>query len=298
MVRIERSLLQPLDQFKGGMEMDMIFKKEKGLTLIELLVAFVIGALIIAGLYRTLIGQQKTYTVQEQIVDMQQNARAAVNRMMSEIRMAGFGNVSMVLPITFSTGTFSNVLNLNAPTAGSLTIVSGVGGTSTVTTAGVIGQSQIVVSTFTDDMGNALFDTNNRRYVSIGGLESYMITSVDNGTKTITLNGPLTYNHSIGTPIFNIKALSYQVASVNGIPTLLRDENLGDGAQPQADSIENLQFAYIDAGGNPTANPLDIRIIRISLTARVERQDPDLNNGDGYRRRQIVSNIHLRNMGI
>jgi hypothetical protein len=229
---------------------------------------------------------------------MQQNVRTAVNRMMSEIRMAGFGNVSMVLPVTFSTGTFSNVLNLNTPTAGSLTIVSAVGGTSTLTAAGVIGQSQIVVSTLTDDLGNALFDTSNKRYVSIGGLESYTIASVDNGTKTITLNGSLSYSHAIGTPIFNIKALSYQVASVNGIPTLLKDENLGNGAQPLADSIENLQFDYIDAGGNPTANPLVIRIIRISLTAKVERQDPDLNNGDGYRRRQIVSNIHLRNMGI
>jgi hypothetical protein len=149
------------------------------------------------------------------------------------------------------------------------------------------------VSTLTDDKGNPLFDTGNRKYVSIGGLESYIITSIDNGTKTITLNGSLIYNHPIGTPVFTIKALSYQVASV----TLLRDENLGDGAQPQADSIEDLQFTYLDADGNPTANPADIRIVRVSLTARAER-DPDLNNGDGYRRRQIASNIHLKNMGI
>jgi prepilin-type N-terminal cleavage/methylation domain-containing protein len=278
--------------------METTFKNKNGLTLIELLVAVVISALVIAGLYRAFIGQQKTHAIQEQIVDMQQNARTAVNRMMSEIRMAGFGNVSMVLPVTFSTGTFNNVLNLNAPTAGSLTIVSAVGGISILTATGGIGQNQIVVSTLTDDLGNALFDTSNKKYVSIGGLESYAITSVDNGTKTLTLNGSLTYNHAIGTPIFNIKALSYQVTSVNGIPTLLRDENSGIGAQPLADSIDNLQFDYRDAGGNPTANPLDIRIIRISLTAKVERQDPDLNDGDGYRRRQIVSNIHLRNMGI
>ncbi|NWG04882.1 MAG: prepilin-type N-terminal cleavage/methylation domain-containing protein [Syntrophaceae bacterium] len=276
----------------------MIFKKEKGLTLIELLIAIVISALIIAGLYRTFIGQQKTYSVQEQIVEIQQNARVAVNRMMSEIRMAGFGNVSMVLPVTFSTGTFSKVLNLDTPTAGSLTLVSATGGTSTLTTEGGIGQSQIVVSTLTDDMGNPLFDTGNRRYVSIGGLESFVITGVDSGTNTLTLSGALTYRHPVGTPIFNIKALSYQIAMVNGIPTLLRDENLGNGPQPQADSIENLQFTYLDASGNPTVNPQDIRIIRISLTARGERQDPELNNGDGYRRRQIVSNIHLRNIGI
>jgi hypothetical protein len=73
---------------------------------------------------------------------------------------------------------------------------------------------------------------------------------------------------------------------------------MGDGAQPQADSIESLQFTYLDADGNPTANPADIRIITVSLTARAERQDPNLENGDGYRRRQVISNVHLRNMGI
>jgi len=275
-----------------------ILKKEKGLTLIELLVALAVSGLLIAGMYRTFTGQQKTYTIQEQVVDMQQNVRAAINRMMTELRMSGFGNVSMVLPVTYTTGTFNNILNPNMPTAGSLTIISSVGGTATLTASGSGGQNQITVSTLTDGQGNALFDTGNRKYISVGGLESYMITSVDNGTKTITLNGSLTYNHPIGTPVFTIRALSYQVASVNGIPTLLRDENLGDGAQPQADSIENLQFTYLDADGNITANPADIRIITVSLRARTERQDPDLDNGDGYRRRQIVSNIHLRNMGI
>jgi prepilin-type N-terminal cleavage/methylation domain-containing protein len=294
----EVSLFQQTGQFKDGAKMNSILKKNKGITLIELVVALAISGLLVAGLYRTFIGQQKTYTVQEQVVDMQQNVRSAINRMMTEIRMAGFGNVSMVLPVTFGANTFNNILNPNMPTAGSLTIISSVGGTATLTASGSGGQNQITVSTLTDDKGNALFDTGNRKYISVAGLESYIITSIDNGTKTITLNGSLIYNHPIGTPVFTIRALSYQVASVNGIPTLLRDENLGDGAQPQADSIENLQFTYLDAGGNPTANPPDVRIIRVSLRARTEMQDPELKGADGYRRREIASNIHLKNMGI
>jgi prepilin-type N-terminal cleavage/methylation domain-containing protein len=278
--------------------MDAIFKKDKGITLIELLVALVISGFLLAAAYRTFIGQQKTFVVQEQVVDIQQNVRAAINRMMTELRMSSFGNVSMVLPVTYTTGTFNNVLNLNTPAAGALTIVSAVGGISTLTGEGMIGQTQVTASTLTDSQGNALFDTGDRKYISIGGIESHMITSIDSGTKTITLNGPLTFYHPVGTPVYTIRALSYQVALVNGIPTLLRNENMGGGAQPQADNIENLQFTYLDADGNPTVNPADIRIVRVSLTARTERQDPDLNNGDGYRRRQIASNIHLKNMGI
>ena len=278
--------------------MNALFKKEKGITLLELLVALVISGIIVAGLYRMLIGQQKTNIIQEQVVDTQQNARGAIHRMMKEIRMAGFGNVSMVLPVTFSTGTFNHVLNLNTPAAGSLTFVTAVGGTSTLTVEGGAGQNQIVVSTLIDNEGNPLFDTGNRKYISIGGLESHVITSIDNGTKTITLNGSLSFYHPMGTPLYTVVALTYQVAFLNGAPTLLRNENRGDGAQPQADHIENLQFTYLDASGNPTVNPVDIRIITVSLTARTERQDPDLGDGDGYRRRQIASNIHLRNMGI
>jgi len=93
-------------------------------------------------------------------------------------------------------------------------------------------------------------------------------------------------------------ALSYWVAPVNGVPTLFRDENMGAGPQILADNIENLQFTYLGADGNPTANLANIRIINVSLTARTERPDPDLGSGGGYRRRQITSNIHLRNMGI
>jgi len=280
------------------MTMNALFKKEKGITLLELLVALAISGMVVAGLYRTFIGQQKTNIIQEQVVDTQQTVRGAINRMTTEIRMAGFGNVSMVLPVTYSTRTFHHILNLNTPAVGSLTFVTAVGGTSTLTVEGGIGQNQIVVSTLIDNEGNPLFDTGNRKYISIGGLESHVITSIDNGTKTITLNGGLSFYHPIGTPLFTVVALTYQVAFLNGAPTLLRNENMGGDAQPQADNIENLQFTYLDASGNPTVNPLDIRIITVSLTARTERQDPDLQDGDGYRRRQIASNIHLRNMGI
>jgi type IV pilus assembly protein PilW len=67
-----------------------MLRKNEGLTLIELLIALAVGAFVMAGLYRTSIGQQKSYTVQDQVVDVQQNVRAAVDRMTREIRMAGY----------------------------------------------------------------------------------------------------------------------------------------------------------------------------------------------------------------
>ena len=268
--------------------MKKILRKKNGITLIELLVALVIATALIAATYRTFICQQKTYVVQEQVVDMQQSLRIAINRMMAEIRMAGFGNLSMVLPVTIGGRTFNNVVNLNTPAAGALTIVSATGGTATLTTLATAGQNQVVVSTLTDTQGNSLFDTGNRRYICIGGLESHTITSIDGPTRTITLNGTLLFGHLVGAPVFTIKALSYQVAVVDGTSTLLRDENLGNGPQPQAEHIENLQFTTFDGNGNPTVNPPAIRVIRASLRARTAVQDPELKGTDGYRRREIA----------
>ena len=67
-----------------------MLRKKDGLTLIELLVALAVSAILTAGVYHTFISQQKTYTVQDQVVDTQQNVRVALDRMIREIRMAGY----------------------------------------------------------------------------------------------------------------------------------------------------------------------------------------------------------------
>jgi prepilin-type N-terminal cleavage/methylation domain-containing protein len=270
-------------------------RQNKGITLIELLVALVIAGILIAAIYRTFIGQQKTYTVQEQVVDTQQNVRSGINRMMREIRMAGFG-ASMVLPgFTVNGQTFNNVVNPDTPVAGALTIVSATGST-TLALAGIPASNMITVNSLTDSQGNTLFDTGDRRYISIGGVESYAITNIA-GT-TLTLGGNLTYNHPVNTPVFGIRAISYQVRVVDGKPTLLRDENTGAGGQSLADNIEALQFGYLDANGNPAANMPGVRIVQVTLRGTTNISDPDYKSDGGYRKRVIVSNVHLKNMGL
>jgi len=237
-------------------------------------------------------------------VDMQQNVRASINRMMTEIRMAGFGNVSMLLPAPYGSGlgvtiggtTYNDVVNPNNPVAGSVTILSGMGST---TITGFPALNQITVNSLTDSQGNTLFDTGDRQYVSVGGVESYRITNI--AGNTLTLSGNLTYAHPVNTLVFAIRAVSYQV---DGTLTLLRDEiprpSTQALAQPQpvADNIDNLQFVYLNANGNPPAQNADVRVIEVTLRARTDSSDPDYKSDGGYRKRQIASRIHLKNMGL
>ena len=62
----------------------------KGITLIELLVALVIAGIIIAGIYRLFVAQTRAYVVQDQVVEVQQNIRSAMEILLRDLRMAGF----------------------------------------------------------------------------------------------------------------------------------------------------------------------------------------------------------------
>src|SRR4030065_201652 len=84
---------------------------KRGVTLIELLIALVISAILVAGIYRVFISTQRSYMVQDQVVEMQQNVRGAINKMMREIRMVNFGRVVSFDELSISF--ISNVLPVN-----------------------------------------------------------------------------------------------------------------------------------------------------------------------------------------
>jgi type IV pilus assembly protein PilW len=62
----------------------------EGFTLPELVVAMAITLILVGAVYATYKSQQDSYVVQDQVVEMQQNLRAALHMMASDIRMAGY----------------------------------------------------------------------------------------------------------------------------------------------------------------------------------------------------------------
>ncbi|MFK5950520.1 MAG: prepilin-type N-terminal cleavage/methylation domain-containing protein [Methylococcales bacterium] len=64
--------------------------RNKGFTLIELLVAMAISGIIMTGIYSAFTTQQDSYFAQDQVAEMQQNIRAGLYIMTSDIRMVGY----------------------------------------------------------------------------------------------------------------------------------------------------------------------------------------------------------------
>src|SRR4030043_1002371 len=82
----------------------------KGVTLIELLVAMVICAMVVAGIYQVFIAQSKAYTVQDQVVEVQQSVRSTMEMLLRDLRMAGYDSDNLLSTITI-TSPLANLSN-------------------------------------------------------------------------------------------------------------------------------------------------------------------------------------------
>jgi type IV pilus assembly protein PilW len=75
-------------------------KRRTGFTMVELLVALSISAVLVAAAYRTFSSQHKVYEIQSDVMEMQQNVRVAMDILTRDIRMAGFNStVALSNPI-------------------------------------------------------------------------------------------------------------------------------------------------------------------------------------------------------
>ncbi len=67
-----------------------IAKNTGGYSLVEIMIALAITGIIMGAIYQAFRSQQESYIAQDQVAEMQQNLRAALDIMVREIRMAGF----------------------------------------------------------------------------------------------------------------------------------------------------------------------------------------------------------------
>jgi type IV pilus assembly protein PilW len=252
-----------------------IFKKNGGFSLIELLLALVLSSMAMAALYRGAISQQKTYSVQEDVIDMQQNVRNAIDRMTREIRMAGYV-VNTLTGFGGSVNSFSEIVTQGST---SVTIIKGVE-VAKLSQNAATGANQLQLNV------SGVFDAGTKRYLCLNGKNNYLVQSV-NGNQ-VTLTTSLTEAHSLDEPVYLVQAMTFRISP--NTTDLVMDENTGQGGQVIAENIEGLQFGYTVSGG-------EVRMVSVTVIGRTKTRDPQY-SGDGYRRQTMSSTVELRNMGL
>jgi prepilin-type N-terminal cleavage/methylation domain-containing protein len=285
----------------------MIFIKEnKGVTLIELMIALVIAAILVAGTYSIFISQQRTYIAQDQIVGAQQDGRAALTIMARDIRMAGmltgadgfsnctssqvYGVTDAITPGNSSTGPDQITVVYAADEflsgANSVT-VCGVNVANKQVTLGVLDSATSTCTSIASSVLSGFFNDSTKKYVAFEGTNAVyeIANSVSGSTLTLT-TAPPDNLASFFARVFRVAAITYSVNT--GDNTLQRND--GVSVQPLAGAtnqsqVEDLQFAYQvqdDTSWYNTTPPdktnADIRVIRINLLMRTPIEDTEDRN--------------------
>lgn len=97
--------------------------KQRGFSLIELMIALVLGLFIIGGVLSVFIGSSQTFNANEALSRVQENGRFAIELIAEDIRNSGytgrcFLGVNNVIDIAPDGGANDEKYNLNNPIKG------------------------------------------------------------------------------------------------------------------------------------------------------------------------------------
>jgi len=274
--------------------MDSVMKaplksRQAGFTLVELMVTLVVAFLVIAAVYASFKVQQQNEKAQQQVSQIQQNLRAAMDIMSRDFVVAGYdpSNTGDYGPITgynFDSKTFNtNSTNFS----------------------------------FTGDLCEET-DSSNKPNKPDENCQSSSPYSGDKILETYLYE----YHDSDGDGLGDeLTIYVYYDSDGNGTDDT-RDR------QAIANNIDQIEFRYLQADGTPTAVLNDIVAVRVTILARADEPDfkyTDNNtysttfttmdgtvvagttwdpadfaypNNLNYRRRMLAKTIYLRNIGL
>ena len=253
--------------------------KERGVTLVELMIVVCMLGMVVAAMYNMFTFQRKSYSVQDNVVVMQQNARVGLEYMVKEIRMAGY--IPEGIPP-----------NNNEPTDDSVPSAS-------FTADGVseaIDEATASAITFEADIDDD-DSTEMVRYILVYNAGQ----NTTNLTRQLWEWNSANWGSSAGAQIVadNIDTITFNYSLLADDQGLDDDvNNDGDGDTDEEGELKSWNFAT-DGQLNTSLLCGYIRQINLTMVARVPAPDSNYINpqqGDHYRRKTLASNISLRNL--
>lgn len=165
----------------------------RGFSLVELLIAMALGIIIMTAVVVSFVGHNDTYVAQDDLVEMQQNARAAMQCLMRDIRSVGYDPKNQgdmgITTANNGTSTTLSFTRYNADIPGEETVTYSLDNNgelsyqisppSPPTSQLVAGHIKYIEFTYLDADGNKTGSTGNIRSIQI----SIMVQSAHASTK-------------------------------------------------------------------------------------------------------------------
>jgi len=268
--------------------MEQVMKsKERGVTLVELMIVVCMLGMVVAAMYNMFNFQQKSYSVQDNVAVMQQNIRVGLEYMVKEIRMAGYIPEDIPLP-EMDPPLIYIPPPANDSISDSFDFRDGVSEAIDEATASAI--------TFEADVDDD-DSTEMVRYV----LAFDAAQNSTNLTREVWEWSGANWGSSAGAQIIadNIDTITFNYSLLADDQGLDDDvNNDGDGDTDEEGELKSWNFAT-DRQLNAILLRGYIRQINLTMVARVPAPDSNYINpqqGDHYRRKTLASNISLRNL--
>lgn len=235
------------------------FRRAAGFSLIELMVAMVIGLLLLGGLVTLMVNSKKNYAQQDYAARLQENARFAVQFLSYDIRMAGYYGCSNEI-INDTVAAITPVENGANPDA--VTITYGEPyepGTSEEITMDTGYSPYSSPNTLVLSEAPSTWNAGDQLVIGDCGSASVAtIDSVDTSNGTVEVTPPAgglgrVYDPSVGAggpiTVRRLVTSAYTIQTGrSGIPTLMRN------GQELVEGIENIQLLYQALGGGNFAD--------------------------------------------
>lgn len=245
-----------------------------GFTLVELMIAIVLGLLLTAVVAEVYINSKKTYRVSDNLARVQESGRYILEELGRDLRMAGYVGCAKFVPITNNAKpptsawlAFSQAVNgYELPSVpGGLTVAEVLAGTDVIQVQRAIGGDLRLAGNYAPNNANIQITSNLYSYQAgdvllisdCSSADIFGANSVSSGGGNVTITHSTSNNltpklSKIYTPSAEIMKLSTNIyyigTGASGCPanTLCRKALSGITlvAQPLIDNVENLQIDY------------------------------------------------------
>lgn len=261
-----------------------------GASLLEVMIALLLGGLVTTAVFEVFIAQHKNWSIQDDVVQIQQNSRAAVDELTRLARMAGYQ-----LPLGL------NAIEAYDANPDTIIINFSLKGCRAPIEYDMAGPSADLrldghdISCFSDSQLVYIFQPDS------GGGEFFYITSVDSATDRLVHTQVLSRAYPRDAIVIDLQRAKFYIDRSDTLHPHLMMALPNYPAVVYAENIEDLQLRYIMKGGfilDVPDIPDDIRAIEITLVGRSDRPDRDMADNDSYRRRTYTSRVNLRNLDI
>ena len=235
-----------------------------GFTLVELMISVAISGIILGAIYQMFIGQRRSYSLQNDMTEMQQTVRASEHIMVREIRMAGYEvpDVDIRSDVPGTDFTNGEKEAFEEATAQSVAFTSDVDGDGRMETI----RYSLKKNSLVREMWR--WDVKQGKWKRSGGARA------------------------LAEHIEDVQFNYWILADDEGL-----DNDRDDDGDLYADEEGELIFT-----DHPTKEEREhIRIVRLTLTVKNSKPDHDYVHpiyGDHFRRISLASTIQPRNMGL